>query len=81
MIRLEAIISLALYTLQVHLHGGLLVVAVLVAVGSLLEEVLCLVLSVLFVAEQVGEEATFEGAFCFAAEVNGSGGEICHVAH
>ena len=58
-IGLEALIGFAVSALQVHLHRCLVVLAMLVAVGSLLEELFRFVLPVCLAFSKITEKATF----------------------
>ena len=59
MIRLEAVVRLALDALEVHLDGLLRVFRMLIAVRSLLVQFFRIVFSILLRAEHIAEEAAF----------------------
>ena len=59
MIRLEAVIRLALDAFEVHLDGLLRVFRMLIAVRSLLVQIFRIVFSILLRAEHIAEEPAF----------------------
>lgn len=77
MIGLEAVVGLALDALEVHLHGLVRVLRVLIAVGGLLVEILGVVLAVLLRRKHVAEEAALECRICLRPQLLRLYDEVC----
>ena len=60
MICLEAVVCFAFDALEVHLNRLVGVLRMLVAISCLLVEILCVIFTILFCAEHVAEESTFQ---------------------